>query len=56
MIVRNGLRLAHFMPDEAKKDSNGAFYECLRAQRELFGRDEKKVNASLGVVGHAWTF
>lgn len=42
------------MPDEAEKDSNGAFYEGLKAQMELFSREVKKVNASLSVLGHTW--
>lgn len=29
------------------------FYEGLKAQRECFGRDEKEVNAGLGVEPHS---
>lgn len=44
------------MLDEAEKESNSAFYERLKAQRDFFGRDERKLNAGLGVLGHIGRF
>lgn len=39
-----------------KKTQTVHFVSASRLKGNFFGRDEKKVNAGLGVLSHTWTF